>query len=513
MVDYREILRLNSLKYSQHQIAMSVHSSRNTVREVLKRAEAAGVLRPLDEDVTNGDLESLLYPERREENLLRVEPDYSSIHKELAKSGVNLSLLWTEYCNEVRLAGKIPYMYSQFCDKYRKWARVTKATMRIQHKPGDKMEVDWAGTTIPYYDAVTHEEFEAYLFVAVLPCSCYVYAEACVDMKSSNWLMCHIHAYEFFGGVTRLLIPDNLRTGVTRNTRYETLINKSYYEMAEHYETAVVPARVEKPKDKSHAEGSVRFATTWIIAALRNRKFLSFEELTEAVSEKLTALNEMSFKSRAGNRVTAYLNEEKAFMKQLPAYPYEPAVWCTALVHNDYLITDGLNKYSVPFDLIGENVDIKLTKTMVEVYYHGAMVASHPRASSVRRDPIVKIEHMPEAHKKYLNYNSEAFLKWSSDVGDNTVKVVEYFLGSGREPEEGYKACVGLSKLGDRYGHTRLENACAKMMDISNEPTLRNISTMLKHGQDRVPVEKVDHNQKHHGITRGAEYFRKGGNQ
>lgn len=349
--------------------------------------------------------------------------------------------------------------------------------------------------------------------MAVLPCSCYAYAEVCEEMTLPYWLTCHIHAYEFFGGVTRLLIPDNLKTGVTKNTRYETIINKSYYEMAEYYETAVVPTRVKKPKDKSHAEGTVSFATTWILAALRNRKFLSFDELACAVSEKLVNLNEIPFKKRAGNRFTAYQNEEKAFMKPLPAYPYEPAVWSTALVHNDYLISDGANKYSVPFDLIGEHVDIKLTKATVEVYFHGSMVASHPRYVSVRMDPVVKIEHMPDAHKKYLNYNSEEFLRWAKDVGHNTVNVIESFLGSGRVPEEGYKACVSLSKLGDKYGHARLEKACAKIMDISNTPTIRNISTILKNGQDRIPSENIAHNQKSHGITRGAEYFRKGGDQ
>ena len=249
MVDYREILRLKSLNYSQTDIAASVHSSRNTIQEVLSIASALQIQWPLDDDVTNRVLESILYPDRHKKDDERLIPDYPRIHRELAKKGVTLSLLWTEYCMEARNAGKTPYMSTQFNDNYHKWARVSKATMRIQHKPGDTMEVDWAGATIDIYDSVTGEVTPAYLFVAVLSCSCYVYAEICINMKSDTFINCHVHAYEYFGGVTRLLIPDNLKTGITRNTRYETAIPRAYKEMAEHYNTAIVPARVKHPDD------------------------------------------------------------------------------------------------------------------------------------------------------------------------------------------------------------------------------------------------------------------------
>lgn len=300
MVDYREILRLNSLKYTQRQIAASVHSSRNTISEVIKLAAENNLCWPLDDQLTNEKVYALLYPNKLEVVNPRKEPDYSYIHKELAKPGVNLTLLWTEYCSDCYASKLTPYMYTQFCDKYRKWARLTKATMRITHKPGDAMQVDWAGTTIPYYDRVTGEATDSYLFAVVLPCSCYAYVEACDDMKTTNWLLCHVHAYQYFGGVTRLLIPDNLKTGVSKNTRYETILNKSYAEMAEYYETAIVPARVRAPQDKSLAEGTVKFATTWIIAVLRNRKFFSLEEIKSAVKEKLDELNITPFKKREG---------------------------------------------------------------------------------------------------------------------------------------------------------------------------------------------------------------------
>jgi transposase len=299
MVDYREILRLSSLNHSQREIALATKSSRNTVSDVLRAASEKGVFWSLDNDVTNQDLELLLFPDKHKAVSIYVEPDYAYIHKELAKPGVTLTLLWEE-CRECHENGRTPYMSTQFGDKYRKWARFTKATMLITHKPGESMEVDWAGDTIPVFDPVTGEADAAYLFVAVLPCSCYVYAEACDDMKQENWLLCHVHAYNYFSGVTRLLIPDNCKTATISNTRYDTVLNKSYQELAEHYNTAIVPTRVRHPQDKAHVEGSVRFAETWIIAALCNQKFFSMDEVKQGVAEKLDELNNRPFKKRVG---------------------------------------------------------------------------------------------------------------------------------------------------------------------------------------------------------------------
>lgn len=513
MVNYREILRLKSLGYTQRQIAASVYSSRNTIREVLNAASKNNIKWPLDDSVTNETLLATFYPDRSTATNPRKEPDYSYIHKELARPGVNLSLLWSEYCESCYTNGNTPYMYSQFCDKYHHWARITKATMRIKHKPGDVMQVDWAGNTIPIYDPVTGETTDAYLFVAVLPCSCYVYAEPCESMTSSKWINCHAHAYSYFGGVTRLLIPDNLKTGVIKNTWYETILNRSYQEMAEYYDTAIVPARVEHPKDKSLVEGSVKYASTWIIAALRNRKFFSIEEVKQTVSEKLEELNHFPFKKREGNRHNAYFEEELAFMKPLPLTPYEPAVWSTAKVPFDYLISDGKNKYSVPFDLIGEDVDVRLTENTVEVFFHGSRISSHPRSSVQLRDPIVNPEHMPQEHRKYLDYTSDDFMLWGQSIGIKTTEVIRFFLASGKEPEQGYKFCASMTKLADRYGHERLEKACERALIYSSSPTVRNINVILKNGQDKVKTSctKSIDSSNSYGITRGADYFRKGG--
>jgi transposase len=430
-------------------------------------------------------MHDLFYPDRISRSGYK-EPDYQYIHNELAKDGVTLTLLWTEYCEACRTEGAIPYMSTQFSDKYRKWARITKATMRIRHKPGNSTMVDWAGSTFDIHDAVTGETITAYLFVSVLPCSWYAYVEPCLDMKSESWIACHVNMFNYFGGSTRLLIPDNLKTGVDKNTRYETVFNRSYNEMTDYYDTAIVPARVDHAKDKSAVEGTVKHVSTWIIAALRNRKFFTLHELKLAVSEKLEEFNAREFTQREGSRLTAFLSEEKQFLKPLPATPYETAVWSKATVQRDYLISDGKNKYSVPFDLIGEKVDIRITRNIVEAFFHGARVASHPRSDKVLRDPIIVPEHMPENHRRYLSYNEEEFMSWAAGIGENTFDVVKYLLESGKVPEQGYKACASLTKLADRYGHNRLESACKHALTFTTQPSIRIIATIIKNGQDTV---------------------------
>lgn len=313
-----------------------------------------------------------------------------------------------------------------------------------------------------------------------------------------------------------MLIPDNLKTGVTRNTRYDTLIPRAYKEMADHYNTAIVPARVKHPDDKSNAEGSVKFAATWILAALRNYHFFSIEEAKVAVSEKLEELNLRSFKKRLGNRQSAFMNEERDFMQPLPRAPYEPAVWSTAKVQNDYLISDGINKYSVPFDLIGEQVDIRLTSAMVEVFYHGGRVASHVRKNNPQRDPICIKEHMPLNHQKYLSYNPVEFVAWAENIGASALKTVNHFLYSEKEPEQGYKYCVGLMKTAEKYGNNRIEKACERLLTVTIKLSLRSIITILKNGQDKLASDVKDIGQtsgkRSNGITHGQAAYRNGGN-
>lgn len=519
MVDYREILRLRGLGNNITQIANAIHSSRHTVRHVEKLADEKGICWPLEEELTNQRLYALLYPERLEKAQVYMEPDCACIHEELAKKGVNLTLLHNEYKVKCAGVGRVPYQYTQFCDIYRAWARKSRATMRIQHKPGDAMEVDWAGGTLPITDPVTGEMIPAYLFVAVLPCSCYAYVELCSDMKSENWLLCHVHAYEYFDGVPRLLIPDNLKAGVTKNTRLDTIINRSYAELADHYNTAIVPTRVKAPKDKSHAEGTVSYASTWILAALRNEAFFSLADAKAAVKEKLELLNSYPFKKREGNRREAYLLEEKTFMQPLPANPYEPSVWSEQTILLDYTVTDGLNKYSVPYDLIGEVVSVRMTRDAVEVFFHDNRVAVHPREYSRKRDPITVPSHMPENHRQYLTYTKDDFHSWAAGIGPNTEKVVRFFLESGRAPEQGFKSCASLKKYAGRYKKERIEEACRQILTFSGEPSIRSIGILLKSPvTGKGPTDPFSSPaskpvRRSRGITRGADQFRRGGDR
>ena len=371
------------------------------------------------------------------------------------------------------------------------------------------MQVDWAGGIIPYFDSITGEEYKAHLFVAALPCSSYLYVEACTDIKQENWLMWHVHAYEYFGGVTKVLIPDNLKTGVTANTRYETQLNENYRELVEYYGTAIVPARVRKPQDKGLVERSVGFSTTWITAALREQKFFSFAEVKDAVSERLVIINTKPFQKRPGSRREAYLSEEKEFMLPLLKRPYEPSVWKQQTVGNDYLISDGLNKYSIPFDLIGEQVQIRLTKDLVEVYFKGSRMTSHKRLDKYSVQTVIKPEHKPSNHREYLNCNADELEKWAATVGKYTEEVVKHFLTDGSVPEQGYKACVSFTKLGKRYGKKKLEAACERMLVFSSSPSIRTITTLLKNSKESEKTVEFSDNSNKYDITRGAAYWRK----
>ena len=513
MIDYREIIRLKNLKFSNVAIANSLCCSRNTVSEVLKLAESHSLEWPIPETLTNKDIEQLFYPGRGTNEGRRL-PDYEYIYNELAKPGVTLSLLWAEYCAKCEAEHTIPYQHTQFNEKYHAYAASKKATLRIKRKPGETMEVDWIGDTLKVYDSANCCEIPAYIFVAVLPCSLYGYAEAFPDMKSNHWIEAHVHAYSFFGGVTRILVPDNLKTGVIKNTRTELILNRSYHEMAEHYGTAIIPARPVKPKDKPNAEGTVKVLETWILAALRNRKFFTFQELNKAIHKKLEEFNAKPFQKKKGSRLSAFLEEERDFLMPLPASPYETAVWSTATIQPDYLITVGNCKYSVPYEFIGKKVDIRAAENSIEVFYHGDRIASHVR-KMYAPEPIYLPEHMPENHRKFLEYNTERFLDWGKSMGHSTHLVIKHFLFMHKVEQQGYKSCASLMKLADRYGTDRLENACAKALSYTPNPSLKNISTILKNGQDKVVLTsesaRVSNKESlKYGITRGGLLLQRG---
>ena len=509
MVNYREIIRLKSQDYSTTSVATSTGSSRNTVAEVWQLAQDKDIKWPIPDELTNPDMQTILYPDRACINGRKL-PDFEYVHNELAKPGVTLSLLWAEYCEQCRNGKVIPYQHSQFNDKYHAYAASKKATLRIKRKPGELTEVDWAAKTLTVIDEAIGEPVTAYVFVACLPCSLYSYAEAFPDMKSPHWIEAHVHAYRYFNGVTRIVVPDNLKTGIIKNTRTELILNRSYYEMAEYYGTAIIPARPYSPKDKPNVEGTVGVISTWIIAALRNRKFFSFLELNGAIKEKLAEFNAKPFQKKKGSRFSAFEEEEKSFLMPLPAAPYETAVWSTATIQPDYLITAGNCKYSVPYEFIGKQVDIRVTEKCVEVFYHNNRVASHISVAYAK-DPIYLPEHMPENHRRYLSYNTESFLEWGESIGSSTLSMVKTFLYAHKVEQQGYKTCASLMKLADRYSIERLEAACNRALSYTPNPSLKNITAILKNGQDKAHAKpSVAKTSGQYGITRGASYFKGG---
>lgn len=513
MTKYREILRLKSLGFSERSIALSVPCSRNTVSKVLKRAKEMNVSWPLPEGTTDADLEKQFSQSAASTPTKRM-PDYAYIRKELLKNGVTKKLLWTEYMEDCRQAGEDPLMYSQFCYYIQQDENKRRATMHINRKPGEQIEVDWAGDTAKLVDPYTGEITEAYIFVGVMTYSQYAYVEAFPDEKQQSWIDAHVRMYEYFGGVARILVPDNCKTAVIHNKDWkDQRINAVYHEMAEHYGTAIIPARVRKPKDKPNAEGNVSNISTWIIAALRNEQFFTIAELNAAIREKLEDLNHRSFQKKEGSRYELFHDEELPLLTPLPTTRYELADWKQATVQFNYHISvDGM-LYSIPYEYIGKKVNVRITGTIIEVFYNQDRIASHRRLYGRKGQYSTVTEHMPKEHQHYLEWNGNRFRKWAEGIGENTVKVVDAILRSKRVEQQSYRACMGLLKMADKYSPTRLEEACRTALSYTQSPSYKSVSNILATSKDN-PSQSEGKNadtpkNNVNGITRGADYYRR----
>jgi transposase len=512
MTQYREILRLHSQRISQRNIAVSCACSRNTVSKIIQRAEELGIAWPLEKNLSDGELRQRLFAEAEKQSI-RKHPDYEYIHREMAKSGVTLSLLWNEYCENCRLSQEIPLMYSQFCHHYQQYTIKSNATMRIQRKPGEQLEVDWAGQTASIIDRETGEIVTMYVFVGVLAYSQYAYVEAFASQDQESWITAHIHMYQFFGGSTRVLIPDNLKTGVDKVSGHSPVINRIYHELAEHYNTAVIPARVRKPKDKPNVEGAVCVVSTWILAALRKQQCFSSVELNQDIREKLDVLNSKPFQKKEGSRLSAFTTEEKPFLLSLPATPYELAIWKTATVQFNYHISVEKMHYSIPYEYIKHQVDVRMTRNVIEVFYKNNRVCSHPRLHGKPGQYSTIEDHMPENHKKFIQWNGNRFISWAQSVGAHTAACVQAILSSHKVEQQGYRSCMALLKLADKYGVVRLEAACAKALSYTPRPSFQSIKTILTTGQDRLetpPDTREVLPSSDHGFIRGADYYGRG---
>lgn len=510
MTKYREILRLSSLGISKSSIAESCECSRKTVRNVLTKASETGLCWPLTQDITDACLEKKLFP-KTSVDLMRKYPDLEYVHKELLRDGVTLKLLWNEYCEECRASKELPLMYSQFCYHYQKYSEQKRATMHINRKPGEQIEVDWAGQTAAIVDRDSGEILPVYVFVAVLPYSQYSYVEAFLSMKQEAWIRAHVNMYKYFGGVSKILTPDNLKTGVIRVDWHDPEINKAYREMAEHYNTAVIPARVRHPKDKASVESTVGNISTWIIAALRKEQFFSLTELNKSIIEKLNAFNSRPFQKKEGSRLSVFLSEEKAALIPLPLSAFEMANWKEATVMFNYHIQVEKMNYSVPYEYIKHKVNVRITQNTIEVFYNNNRICSHPRLLGREGQYSTLEQHMPEDHQKYLKWNGERFIAWAEKIGPSTTISIKSILGSHKIEQQAYKSCMGLLKLADKYSVKRLEAACARALYYTHKPSYKSIKTILSTGQDKITEESSiktsNDNSSTHGFTRGAEYY------
>lgn len=516
MTNYREILRLSALGLSQSDIARSCNASKRTVNNVLRAAKRENISWPLDNDQTNAVLAGQLYPsaERSETLQKKRMPNFSYIRKELLRNGVNKKLLWAEYLEECRLSGEEPLMYSRFCYYIQKDEEKRRASMHINRKPGEQVEVDWAGDPTYLIDPDTGETMKVSIFVGVMSYSQYVYAEACINEKQASWIAAHIHMYEYFGAVARILVPDNCKTAIIRkgNSYYDPRINEVYRSLAEHYGTAIIPARVRAPKDKPNAEGAVRHVSTWIIAALRDEQFFSLSELNRAIRKKLDEFNHRPFQKKEGSRYELFIHEELPLMASLPATRYEPAEWASATVLFNYHISyDGM-LYSAPYEHIKHKVDVRVTDKTVEIFYKQDRIASHRRLYGRKGQYSTVTDHMPPDHQKYLEWNGDRFRNWAKQIGQSTYKVVDSILTSRRVEQQSYRSCMGVLKLADKYSAHRLEAACTQALSYTASPSYKSVKSILSTYQEHPDEHLEKTTRKAAGITRGADFYRRKSN-
>lgn len=470
-------------------------------------AEEKGICYPLPEDLSDRKLAELLFPSEKTRPGYKM-PDYEYVHKELQRSGTTLNLLWLEYCEQCSAAGELPYQLTQFKKHYRDYAVKVNATMHLNHKPGEIMQVDWAGDTATVIDTDTGEAIPAHVFVTSLPYSGYAYVEAFFLMNQECWIAAHVNAFRYYGGVAKILQCDNLKTGVISHGRNEVTLNKVYSEMAEYYGTAILPCRVRSPKDKAMVEGTVGVISNFIIGALRNRRFLSLHELNKAIFERLYAFNHKPFQKKDGSRATAF-KEEKPFLSPLPERPFELSEWKIATVGPNYHISVDKQNYSVPYEYIKQKVDVRITKSTIEVFFDGNRICSHPRLYGRANQYSTTESHMPPNHQQYIQWNGERFKRWASKVGNNTKIVISAILSGYKVEQQGYKSCMGILKLADKYSAERLENACKKALTFTPRPSLKNIQAILSSGQDMPVVEEPPKSaSSQYGFTRGDEYYR-----
>jgi len=502
----QEVLRLLLVcGLSQRQVSQALGVGRASVAEYVARVQRAGLLESW-ESVSEEELESRLYPPARRApaQAERPEADWAAVHEELKCRDMTLSLVWQEY-REQHPDG---YQYSRFCDLYRAWRGKQDLCMRQVHRPGEKLFVDYCGATVPVVDAGTGEEREAQVFVAVWGASSYTFAEATWSQSLSDWIGSHVRAFEFSGGLPELVIPDNLRSGVTRACRYEPELNPTYHDLAVHYGVAVMPARVRKPRDKAKVEAGVQLVQRWILARLRNRTFFSLGELNQVIRELLDPLNQRPFRKRPGSRRSVFESLEQPALRPLPAERYTYAEWKKARVHIDYHVEVEGHYYSVPYQLVSQQLDVRVSAQTVECFAKGKRVSSHLR-SLLRGAHTTQSGHMPQAHREYADWTPERLVRWARESGPSVSGLIERVMATRAHPQQGFRSCLGIMRLGQSYGAERLEAACRRAL-VVDAISYRSVRSILQAGLDRQEVPTGEPSaalpQVHENL-RGASYY------
>lgn len=502
----KDILRLRyEAKLSQRDISRSIRVSVGSVNQYLARAAQAGIGWPIPEDMDQKALIKALFPDQQ---LTRrsgfVVPEWPTVQIELRHKGATKQLLWEEYC---QCHPYNAYSYSQYCHHYQVWLGQQRRSMRQVHKVGEKLFVDYCGPTVPVINPATGEIRQAAIFVAVLGASNYSFAEASWGQTLCDWLESHVRAFEFFGGTTTIVIPDNLKSAVSKACRYEPDLNRSYQALAEHYSLVVIPARPRKPKDKSKAENGVLLVERWVLAKLRHETFFTLAALNARIKELVEQLNNKPFQKLPGSRRSQFETLDRPALRPLPSHRYEYVDIKKVRVGIDYHIEYLRHFYSVSHPLVGKQLEVHANSTCVQIYNLDTLITTHPRKyhAGFTTNPA----HMPENHRAHGAWTPERLLNWGTRIGPNTRKMVQQFIAGKAHPEQAYRACLGLLNLNKNYGDERLENAC-RLGLAEGLRTVRNIRNILKHKRDQIPATADDTNtslNQHHENVRGPNQY------
>lgn len=502
-----EILRLTWLcGLPGRQAARACQVSCSTVQQYLSRAEKAG-LSSWEQIQALGEveLERRLFPPPPHVPTSRPLPDWNQIHQELHKKGVTRMLLWEEYRARYPEDG---IAYSQFCQRYQAYRRHLDLSLRQVHRAGEKLFVDYCGQTVPVTDPATGTIREAQIFVAVLGASNYTFAEATWTQQLADWTGSHERAFEDFGGAPQIVVPDNLKSGVSRACRYEPELNPTYRDLAEHYGVAVIPARVRRPKDKAKAEAGVLLVERWILACLRHRQFFSLAELNEAIAELLVRLNDRPFRKLPGSRRSRFEELDRPALRPLPATRYAFAEWSKARVGPDYHVELEGHGYSVPYQLVGKLLDLRRCGPLVECFHRSRRVAAHPYSQEVGGATTLR-EHMPRAHREYLDWTPQRLVRWAHESGADIGEAVDQILSRKPHPHQGFHAALGLRSLAKRYGEDRLGAACQRALRLG-AVSYTSLKSILQRGLESQPLPEAPEPLAalEHDNVRGAGYYR-----